>query len=55
MHPGTAIYVVYNSDLANLNRDLAVDPVIGYILTVRNHFMNDSRNFFVKASYVLRF
>ena len=55
VHPGTAIYVGYNSDLGNLNRDLAVDPVTGYILTSRHGYINDSRQFFVKASYLFRF
>ncbi|HYM75266.1 MAG TPA: DUF5916 domain-containing protein [Candidatus Dormibacteraeota bacterium] len=55
IHPGTAIYVGYNSDLENLNRDLAVDPVTGAILTTRNGYINDSRQFFVKASYLFRF
>src|SRR5207245_10410274 len=32
IHPGTAIYAGYNSDLANLNRDLSVDPVTESIL-----------------------
>jgi hypothetical protein len=41
VHPGTAIYVGYNSDLQNL------DPSTGY--------MNDSRQFFVKVSYLFRF
>ena len=53
--PGTAIYVGYNSDLANLNRGLAVDPVTGFILTTPNGYINDSRQFFVKASYLYRF
>lgn len=55
VHPGTAIYVGYNSDLANLNRDLAVDPVTGFIRTTPNGYINDSRQFFVKASYLWRF
>jgi len=55
IHPGTAIYVGYNTDLANLNRDLAVDPVTGNILTTRNGYLNDGRQFFVKASYLFRF
>jgi hypothetical protein len=55
VHPGTAIYVGYNSDLANLSRGLAVDPVTGFILTSRNGYINDGRQFFVKASYLLRF
>jgi len=55
VHPGTAIYVGYNSDLANLNRGLAVDPVTDSILTTRRGYINDGRQFFVKASYLFRF
>ena len=55
IHPGTAIYVGYNSDLENLDRNLAVDPVTGAIVTTRNGYINDGRQFFVKASYVFRF
>jgi len=55
IHPGTAIYVGYNSDLGNLNRGLAVDPVTGFILTTPRGYINDSRQFFVKASYLFRF
>jgi hypothetical protein len=55
IHPGTAIYVGYNSDLANFDRNLGVDPVTGDIMTTQNGYINDSRQFFVKASYVYRF
>ena len=55
IHPGTAIYVGYNSNLGNLDHTLAVDPVTGAILTTRNGYINDGRQFFVKASYVFRF
>jgi len=55
VHPGTAIYVGYNSDLANLNRNLGVDPVTDAILTTPHGYLNDSRQFFVKASYLFRF
>jgi len=55
VHPGTAIYVGYNSDLANLNRNLAVDPITDYILTTPHGYINDGRQFFVKASYLFRF
>jgi hypothetical protein len=55
MHPGTAIYVGYNSDLANLNHNLELDPLTGTILTTPNGYINDSRQFFVKASYQYRF
>ncbi len=55
IHPGTAIYVGYNSDLGNLNRDLTPDPITGAIMTTPNGYINDSRQFFVKASYLFRF
>jgi hypothetical protein len=55
IHPGTAIYVGYNSNLSNLDRDLALDPITGAILTHPNTFINDGRQFFVKASYLFRF
>jgi hypothetical protein len=51
LHPGTALYVGYNSDLQNL----ALDPVAGTITRTRNGYINDSRQFFVKVSYLFRF
>jgi hypothetical protein len=50
LHPGTAIYVGYNSDLQNLG----LDPVNGLHRTDKS-YMNDSRQFFVKVSYLFRF
>ena len=55
MHPSTAIYVGYNSNLENLAFPLGTD-VNGEL----NHdpyerLHNDGRNFFVKASYLYRF
>ncbi len=50
VHPGTAIYVGYNSDLQNLN----VQRGVG-VLPTANGYINDSRQFFVKASYLFRF
>ena len=50
VHPGTAIYVGYNSDLQNLN----VEQGVGVLQTPRG-YINDSRQFFVKASYLFRF
>ena len=50
VHPGTAVYVGYNSDLQNLNVAQGVgvfNPAKGY--------RNDSRQFFGKVSYQLRF
>jgi hypothetical protein len=53
VHPGTAIYVGYNSNLQNLDRGLIPTPT--GLLTTRNDFINDGRQFFVKASYLFRF
>jgi len=50
VHPGTAIYVGYNSDLQNLN----VEQNVGVFNTARG-YLNDSRQFFVKVSYLFRF
>jgi hypothetical protein len=55
VHPGTAIYVGYNSDVQNLDRGLNADPITGGIVTTRNSFLNDSRQLFVKVSYLFRF
>ena len=53
VHPGTAIYVGYNSDVANLDHSLLEDPLAG--LFTAKGYMNDSRQFFVKVSYQFRF
>ncbi len=53
-HPGTAIYVGYNSNLQNLDRSLGLDPD-GNLLRTRNRFLNDGRQIFVKVSYLFRF
>jgi Domain of unknown function (DUF5916)/Carbohydrate family 9 binding domain-like len=53
VHPGTAIYVGYNSDLQNLNHGLRGDPLAG--LFTAKGYINDSRQFFVKVSYQFRF
>jgi outer membrane receptor for ferrienterochelin and colicin len=50
VHPGTAVYVGYNSDLQNLN----VKPGIG-VFNTASGYINDSRQFFVKVSYQFRF
>ena len=52
IHPGTAVYVGYNSNLQNLDPALAV---LNGGLRTRKSFMNDSRQFFVKVSYLFRF
>jgi hypothetical protein len=53
VHPGTAIYVGYNSNLQNLDRRLIPTPT--GLLTTPDTFINDGRQFFVKASYLFRF
>jgi hypothetical protein len=55
VHPGTAIYVGYNSDLQNLNHGLMPDPAGLAGLYMPSGYMNDSRQFFVKVSYQFRF
>jgi len=50
IHPGTAVYVGYNSDVQNLN----VVPGVGVFNTAKG-YLNDSRQFFVKVSYQFRF
>lgn len=50
VHPGTAIYVGYNSDLQNLD----VVPGVGVFQTPKG-YINDSRQLFVKVSYLFRF
>jgi hypothetical protein len=60
-HPGTAIYIGYNNDIQNLDRALcnrlsdgACDP--SNIVPPRSpNYLNDGRQIFVKASYLLRF
>ncbi len=54
VHPGTAIYLGYNSDLQNLNRNLTLDPAGLAGLYTANGFMNDSRQVFLKVSYMFR-
>jgi hypothetical protein len=54
VHPGTAIYVGYNSNMENFDRLLALGPD-GSLLRTRSSFINDNREFFVKVSYLLRF
>jgi hypothetical protein len=53
VHPGTAIYVGYNSNLQNLEPDLQPGPT-GSART-RSRFINDAKQVFVKASYLFRF
>jgi Domain of unknown function (DUF5916)/Carbohydrate family 9 binding domain-like len=55
VHPGTAIYVGYNSDVQNLNVVPQAPNSPGYVANTPRGFLNDSRQFFVKVSYLLRF
>ncbi len=54
VHPGTAVYVGYNSNLQNLDPALQLDPN-GNLLRTRDLRTNDGRQFFVKVSYLFRF
>lgn len=60
-HPGTAIYVGYNNDLQNLSRTLCNRNLVGTCDALRpgvprsSQYLNDGRQFFVKASYLFRF
>ena len=54
IHPGTAFYVGYNSDLQNIDPALQFAPS-GGLLRTRDHMINDGRLFFVKVSYLFRF
>jgi hypothetical protein len=54
LHPGTAIYVGYNSDFQNIDPVLAFTPNAGLQRT-RDRLINDGRLFFVKVSYLFRF
>lgn len=53
LHPGTAVYFGYNSNLQNVRRNLAVDPD-GVLMRTRNSFINDGRQLFMKVSYTFR-
>jgi hypothetical protein len=55
VHPGTAIYVGYNSDLQNLNVVPAAPGSPGFVTNSARGYLNDSRQFFVKVSYLFRF
>jgi hypothetical protein len=53
LHPGTALYVGYNSNLENVQLPLRND-VDGNLLH-SGRLKNDGRGLFVKASYLFRF
>ena len=54
IHPGTAVYVGYNSDFQNIDPELQNDPN-GNLLRTKDRLINDGRLFFVKVSYLFRF
>ena len=61
VHPGTAIYVGYNSNLENIDPGLCVwvggvcDPNgIGLVHDPRGRLLNDGRQVFVKVAYLWR-
>jgi len=54
LHPGTAIYFGYNSNLQNLDPSLTFDPN-GNLNRLRDRYINDGRQLFVKVSYLFRF
>jgi hypothetical protein len=62
LHPGTAIYVGYNSNLENVDPALCAhlpgteecDPNAGGLLRTPNHLTNDGRQLFIKLSYLIR-
>ena len=60
-HPGTAIYLGYNNDLQNLDHILCSRLLPGTcdpsqaILPRSTSYLNDGRQIFLKASYLLRF
>jgi hypothetical protein len=61
LHPGTAVYVGYNSNLENVDPGLCThlpgttecDPNGGGLLR-SNHLSNDGRQLFIKVSYLFR-
>jgi Domain of unknown function (DUF5916)/Carbohydrate family 9 binding domain-like len=55
VHPGTAIYIGYNSDLQNLDHEFTPGPEGPAGLYTAKGYINDSRQFFVKVSYLFRF
>ena len=53
LHPGTAVYVGYNSNLQNL--DPSITPLDSDFLRTRSRLINDGRQLFVKVTYLFRF
>jgi uncharacterized protein DUF5916 len=63
IHPGTALYIGYNSNLENVNPALCqrlpmnglCDPNSPGLLRRNGPLINDGREFFIKLSYLFRF
>ena len=55
VHPSTAVYVGYTSNLENIDAAPQPDGLGGVNHVAGGRFRNDGRNFFVKASYLFRF
>jgi hypothetical protein len=55
VHPSTALYVGYNTNLENIAEPLGPDGLGGINHDPLAPLRNDGRNFFVKASYLFRF
>jgi hypothetical protein len=55
VHPGTAIYLGYNSNLQNYDHSLTPDPAGLAGLYTAKGLMNDSRQLFIKVSYLFRY
>jgi hypothetical protein len=55
VHPNTAVYVGYNTNLENIDPALTPDGSGGVNHDRAFRLRNDGRNFFVKASYLFRF
>jgi uncharacterized protein DUF5916/cellulose/xylan binding protein with CBM9 domain len=52
LHPGTAVYVGYNSNQQNLDPSL---QTVSGVVQRGNRMINDGRLFFIKVSYLFRF
>ena len=55
VHPSTALYVGYNSNLENIDEVPIPDGLGGVNHVAGGRLRNDGRNIFVKASYLFRF
>jgi len=54
VHPGTAVYLGYNSNLQNLTNPPTIDG-LGNLARLPGHFLNDGRQIFVKISYLFQY